>query len=225
MGMEEGSRLAEKDIERGKTEKLILADMPLTGLLRKPLLFEPFSKYKDGTKTKDGSRKQPQDVGPVVNSKYYHDFGTVIRNIWMVYAINTIAASTTGNQEMVILIGGYHAGRETTRKPEEKWYDMITEYSMRKMLVGDHVSLPFVFTDNKQKVKFNLDPSFLTNDEAEAKYGAAMSEYDNWMNDEYEFGYDDDADLYDEDDEDYFDEDADYDYYYDLLNYILSLFQ
>merc|ERR1712228_249222 len=224
--MEVGSRMAMKDIadsqRGGKTKELILADMPITSLTRNPLLFEPFSKgFPEGP---DGAKNQ-NDISPVVNKMYYHDFLTVIRNTWMVYAINSVVAQTTGDQEMVILIGGQHGA---TNHPKNR-YDKISKYSMREMLKSEKVSLPFIFTGTGQnkKIKFNLDPELLEVGEAQTKYGsAAMSEYDNWMNDEYEYGYDDDADLYDEDeDEDYFDDDADYDYYYDLLNYILRLFQ
>merc|ERR1712228_588861 len=222
------SRAAAKNAH---TNELIWADMPSADAFRRPLLFEPYSKFYEEAGTGTGRRQDGEEkegISPVRNKEYYHSMMTVMRNMWMVYAINTIAAKETAdNQKYIIVIGSLHAAGLTEKTG---WESFLSTYSMRAMLQSEKVLLPFVFekkgTDTM--VRFNFDVNGVQEGSAMRKYRigfGAMSEYDNWMNDEYEFGYDDDADLYDED-EDYFDDDdADYDYYYDFLNYILSLFQ
>merc|ERR1712228_1076411 len=204
------SRTAVNDVG---TNELIWADMPSGDSFRRPLLFEPYSSAFEEL----GSRKKGEDNGisPVGNKKYYHWMMTVMRNMWMVYAINTIAAKETAdNQKYVIVIGSKHAAG---LEQYTGWQSFISKYSMRAMLESDKVVLPFVFEKKgtKTMVRFNFDVNSVSKESAMPKFRigfGAMSEYDNWMNDEYEFGYDDDAGFYD----DYFDDDdADYDYYYD----------
>merc|ERR1712228_733714 len=216
------SRAAAKNAH---TNELIWADMPSADAFRRPLLFEPYSKFYEEAGTGTGQRQDGEEkegISPVGNKEYYHSMMTVMRNMWMVYAINTIAAKETkNNQKYLIVIGGRHAAGVGQYTGE--WNSFLSKYSMRAMLKSRKVVLPFVFEKKRGKtiVRFNFDVNGLSKDDlttmGKFRIGfGAMSEYDNWMNDEYEFGYDD---------EDYFDDDADYDYYYDLLNYILSLFQ
>merc|ERR1712228_75939 len=200
--------------------QVIMADMPFTLATKRSLLFEPYA--KDNTNDPKG-KHNGKWISPVTHKKFYHNMLEVVRNMWMVWSINKIAAESPGSEtkdtNILMPIGAAHFGSTGTRIHHK----VLERYSMKTMLETKDVSLPFSFVKhgNDYYCKFRFDPRPLNEQKTKdnVKSDTAMSEYDNWMNDEYEFGYDDDAD------EDYFDDDADYDYYYDLLNYILSLFQ
>ena len=190
---------ARTGLKETKTKKVIFADMPETSLTRRPLLFEPFSKGStDDMKGKVMTDQCVQgDMSPVVNKMYYHSMVTVIRNMWMVYALNTMAAqvptTNTHPEKWLIVIGAKHA----TKQFQDTWDSFLFDYSMRKMLIDDKVLLPFTFVrDGPQKpmrIKLNMDPAAKPKSNAREPYAnvaAAVMEYDDWMEEEFEYYFD-----------------------------------